>query len=41
MDDRAIEHVAHFRRWWIFRAEAPELRSPAIWQKLQRWWRGY
>ena len=24
IDDRNVEHVAHFRRWWSFRADRPE-----------------
>ena len=39
-DDRGVEHVAHFRRWWTFRADRPEFPSvPTMWQKLRRWWR--
>ena len=39
MDDRQVEHVAHFRRWWSFRADRPEFGRPGLWNRVLGWLR--
>jgi len=41
VDDRGVEHVAHFRRWWSFRSDRPEFPpAPTAWGKFRRWLHG-
>jgi hypothetical protein len=38
-DDRGVDHIAHFRRWWSFRADRPEFARDTLRQRVLRWWR--
>jgi hypothetical protein len=40
LDDRGVQHIAHFRRWWSFRADRPEFNRSTVWERVVRWWRG-
>lgn len=35
LDDRGVEHTAHFRRWWSFRSGRTEFSHPSLRQRLE------